>query len=88
LNGGEVWLGAAVTSFLFTVGKSLIGLYLARAGVASAYGAGGSLVATLVWVYYSSLIFLYGAELTQVHARQLGSAIRPSRDARLRNKKE
>lgn len=79
----EVWLGAAATSLLFAIGKWLIGLYLARASVASAYGAAGSLVAALVWVYYSSMIFLYGAELTQVHARLLGAGIRPSRDAQM-----
>lgn len=64
----EVWLGAVATSALFSVGKLLIGIYLARATVASAYGAAGSLVAVLVWVYYSSNIVLYGAELTQAHA--------------------
>ena len=67
-----VWFGAVVTAFLFTLGKFLIGLYLAQAAVATPFGAAGSLVALVVWVYYSALIFFFGAELTQVHARQAG----------------
>jgi membrane protein len=62
----DVWTGAFVTALLFTIGKSLIGLYLGKAAVGSAYGAAGSLVVILVWVYYSSMIFLFGAEFTQV----------------------
>lgn len=62
----EVRIGAIVTSFLFSIGKLLIGLYLGKAGVASAYGAAGSLVVVIVWVYYSSLIFFFGAEFTHV----------------------
>ena len=62
----EVWLGASVTALLFTVGKTLIGLYLGKAAIGSAYGAGGSLIALIVWVYYSSMIFLFGAEFTHV----------------------
>jgi membrane protein len=61
----DVWIGAAVTSILFTIGKFLIGLYLGKASVGSAYGAAGSLVALLVWVYYSAQIFLFGAGLTR-----------------------
>jgi len=61
----DVWVGAAVTSLLFTIGKLLIGLYLGKASVGSAYGAAGSLVALLVWVYYSAQIFLFGAGLTR-----------------------
>jgi membrane protein len=68
LAWGDVWLGAAVTAALFTVGKYLIGLYLAYGSVASGYGAAGSLVVILVWVYYSSQVFLFGAEFTRVHA--------------------
>ncbi len=60
----DVWVGALATSFLFTVGKALIGLYLGKAAIASAYGAAGSMIAVTVWVYYSSLIFLFGAEFT------------------------
>jgi membrane protein len=68
----SVWIGAATTAFLFTVGKSLIGLYLGRSTAASAYGAAGSLVVILIWIYYSSQILLFGAELTKVHARRSG----------------
>jgi membrane protein len=66
----NVWVGAALTAFLFVVGKSLIGLYLGHGSFASAYGAAGSIVVILVWIYYSAQIFLYGAELTQVVARR------------------
>jgi membrane protein len=69
----DVWLGAAVTSLLFAIGKFLIGLYLGRASVASTFGAAGSLVVLMVWVYYSAQIFLFGAEFTWVYAHQLGS---------------
>ncbi|MES1240287.1 MAG: YihY/virulence factor BrkB family protein [Acidobacteriota bacterium] len=65
----DVWLGSVLTALLFVVGKTLIGLYLGHTTVASAYGAAGSLVVVLVWVYYSSLIFFFGAELTRVHSR-------------------
>ena len=62
----EAWESSAITSLLFTLGKMLIGLYLGRAAVGSAYGAGGSLVGVVVWVYYSSQIFLFGAEFTRI----------------------
>ena len=62
-------MGAAVTSLLFAIGKMLIGIYLATAGLTSAYGAAGSLVVLLLWVYYSAQIFLFGAEFTEVYAR-------------------
>lgn len=74
----EVWLGAVITSLLFSVGKHLIGLYLGRSGVASPYGAAGSVILILLWLYYSALIVLLGAEITQVTARRLGKAIRPA----------
>ena len=66
----EVAWGSAVTSVLFTLGKYAIGFYLQRTGVTSTYGAAGSLVLVLVWIYYSSLIFLLGAEFTRVHSRR------------------
>ena len=69
----DVWVGAAVTALLFTVGKHLIGLYIGKSSVASGYGAAGSLVVVLVWVYYSAQIFLLGAEFTWVYARSYGS---------------
>ena len=69
----DVWPGALVTAMLFTVGKFLIGLYIGKSGVASAFGAAGSLVIILVWVYYSAQIFLIGAEFTWVYAHTFGS---------------
>jgi membrane protein len=69
----DVWTGAALTAVLFAVGKMLIGLYLGRSGVASAFGAAGSLVVVMVWVYYSAQIFLLGAELTRAYALSHGS---------------
>lgn len=73
LGWGDVFLGAVVTSLLFGIGKSLIGFYLGRTGAASAYGAAGSLVMILSWVYYSALVFLLGAEFTRVYSsRALG----------------
>jgi membrane protein len=77
----DVWIGAAVTSLLFSVGKFLIGLYLGKSGVASAYGAAGSLVIILVWVYYSTQIVLLGAEFTAVYATRFGSRIVPAEHA-------
>ena len=64
----DVWLGGLLTAVLFTLGKTAIGVYLGRAGVGSPYGAAGSLVVLLVWVYYSALIFFFGAEFTQAWA--------------------
>lgn len=69
----DVWIGAVVTALLFTIGKFLIGLYIGKTGVASGFGAAGSLVVVLIWVYYSAQIFLLGAEFTWVYAHTLGS---------------
>ena len=69
----DVWIGAVVTSLLFTVGKMAIGLYIGRSAVASTFGAAASLVAMVVWVYWSAQIFLLGAEFTWVYARRCGS---------------
>ena len=77
----DVWIGAGVTALLFTIGKVLIGLYLGRGSVASAYGAAGSLVVLLVWVYYSAQILFFGAEFTKVYAKSYGSGLKPERDA-------
>jgi membrane protein len=73
----DVWFGAGVTAVLFAIGKVLIGVYLGRAGVASAYGAAGSLAVLLVWLYYAAQIFLFGAELTKAYADRMGSRIKP-----------
>jgi membrane protein len=77
---GDVALGAAITSLLFSIGKLLIGLYLGRAGFGSTYGAAGSLVILLIWVYYSAQIFFLGAEFTHAYAEQYGS--NPEKEAR------
>jgi membrane protein len=78
----EVGFGALVTGVLFLVGKALIGLYVGRARVGSVYGAAGALVVLMVWVYYASVIFLLGAEVTQVWARRHGGGITPAPGAR------
>lgn len=71
---GDVWLGAAVTAALFTLGKHLIGLYLVHASVSSTYGAAGSVAVLLLWTYYSAQILFFGAEFTKVYAFRPGSA--------------
>src|SRR5208283_3611918 len=68
----DVWMGAAVASLLLTTGKALIGWYLDRSTVASAYGAASSLVIILTWVYYSAQIVIFGAEVTHVYSHQGG----------------
>jgi len=73
VDWNDVWIGAAATSLLFTVGKFLIGLYIGRSGIASGFGAAASLVVVLVWVYYSAQIFLLGAEFTWAYAHKFGS---------------
>jgi membrane protein len=77
----DVWVGAAVTALLFSIGRFLIGLYLGRSSVGSAYGAAGSLVVLLLWVYYSSQVLFLGAEFTQVYANRFGSKMRPKPNA-------
>jgi len=73
----NVWVGAAVTALLFTLGKWLIGLYLGRSGAASVYGAAGSFVVILLWIYYSAQVFFFGAEFTKVYSRHFGEAVVP-----------
>lgn len=73
----DVWLGAAVNAFLFAVGKFLIGFYIATSGVVTIYGAAGSFVLILLWVYYSAVIFLFGAELTRAYSERKGSRSHP-----------
>jgi membrane protein len=77
----DVWLGAGLAALLFTVGKHLIGLYLGHASLASAFGAAGSLVLILFWVYYSAQIFLFGAEFTRVYALEYGPKVEPASNA-------
>ena len=73
IQWNDVLIGAAMTSILFTIGKSLIGFYLGSSAITSIYGAAGSIITVLLWVYYSALIFLLGAEFTQVYAGMYGS---------------
>jgi membrane protein len=82
ISWGDVWIGGAITALLFNLGRSLLGLYLARTTVSSAYGAAGSLVVLLLWVYYSAQIIFLGAEFTQVYAKKYGSEIVPRKHSR------
>jgi membrane protein len=77
----HVWLGALVTAGLFVIGKSLFGLYLGHSSLGSSYGAAGSLVIVILWVYYSCLILLFGAEMTQVQARIEHAPLEPTEKA-------
>lgn len=77
----DVWGGALVTALLFTLGKFAIGMYIGRSTVASPFGAAGSVVALVVWVYYSAQILFFGAELTQVIAKRRGVDIEPTKNA-------
>ncbi len=77
----DVWIGAMVTALLFKLGEFALGIYLENSDPASAYGAAGSLIILLLWVYYSAQILFLGAEFTQVYARRFGSDIRPDKDA-------
>jgi membrane protein len=81
LKWRDVWLGAFATALLFTLGKTVIGAYLGRASIGSSYGAAGSLVVLVVWVYYAALIFFVGAEITQVYGRWRENRVRPTADA-------
>jgi membrane protein len=73
----DVCIGAGLTALLFTIGKFLIGMYLGHSGIASAYGAAGSFVLIVLWIYYSSLIFLFGAELTAAWTELHSGGIQP-----------
>lgn len=77
----DVWVGAGATAVLFALGKVAIGLYLAKSGTGSTFGAAGSLVVLLVWVYYSSMLLFFGAEFTQVWARHHGARLQPTNGA-------
>jgi membrane protein len=78
IEWNDVWVGSAITALLFEIGQALIGLYLAKSGAASAYGAAGSLLVLLLWVYYSAMILFFGAEFTKVYAQRRGTAIEAS----------
>jgi membrane protein len=87
LAWSDVLIGAAITSVLFVLGQLLLGQYLANTGFASAYGAAGSVVVVLAWVYYTAQILFFGAEFTQVYARKHGKRIVPSRHAMFINER-
>ncbi len=78
----EAWIGALITSGLFTAGKYTLDLYLSHSRFSSSYGVAGSLILVVIWVYYTSLILFLGAAVTQVYARRFGTRIRPSAHAR------
>ena len=77
----DVWIGAFITALLFIVGKFALGFYLGKSAVGSSYGAAGSLIVLLLWVYYSSQILFFGAEFTQVYANRVGSHVDPTDNA-------
>jgi membrane protein len=78
LRWRDVWLGAVATSLLFTLGKLVIGYYLATSSIASSFGAAGSVVVVLAWIYYSACILFFGAEITKLYARKFGSGVVPN----------
>jgi membrane protein len=85
----SVWVGAGVTALLFVLGKFLIGFYLGQSNPGQAYGAAGSLAVLLLWIYYSSLILLFGAEFTETWAEQRGEGVKPEPGAvRVRREKQ
>jgi len=75
IDWSDVWIGSAITALLFVIGQALIGLYLAKSGTASAYGAAGSLLVLLLWIYYSALTLFFGAEFTKIYAQRRGKTI-------------
>lgn len=77
----DVWIGAMITSLLFSIGRFLLGIYLGNSSFGSTYGAAGSVVVILFWVYYAAQILFFGAEFTQVYARRFGSQIVPTKNA-------
>ena len=81
IGWSDVWIGAAITSALFSIGRYVLGQYLGNSSFGSTYGAAGSLVVVLAWVYYAAQILFFGAEFTQVYARKYGSQIVPDKNA-------
>ncbi|MBE9060395.1 YihY/virulence factor BrkB family protein [cf. Phormidesmis sp. LEGE 11477] len=86
LGWKNVWIGAMITAALFILGKYLLGFYISRSSIGSAYGAAGSLVVMLVWIFYSTQILLFGAELTQAYTCRHSHQVRPSRHATMADK--
>jgi membrane protein len=83
IRWADVWVGALVTSLLFTAGKFVIGTYIGKAGVGSGYGAAGSIIILITWIYYSAQILFFGAEFTHIYALKRGSHIVPKPAAEL-----
>ncbi len=81
IDWGDVWIGALMTSLLFVIGKFLLGLYLGNSAIGSTYGAAGSVIIVLIWIYYSAQILFFGAEFTKVFARYRGKSIMPAPNA-------
>jgi membrane protein len=81
LKWKDVWIGALVTTGLFSIGRYLISLYLSNSNIGSTYGVAGSLVLVLIWIYYSSIILLLGAEFTQAFSNKMGRKILPKKNA-------
>ena len=77
----DVWIGAVGTALLFALGQFLIGLYLGKSSISSSYGAAGSVIIVLLWIYYSGCILFFGAEFTKIYARECGGGIKPAPDA-------
>lgn len=77
----DVWIGSIITAVLFTIGKFALGLYIGNGSFSSSYGAAGSLIIVLAWVYYSAQTLFFGAEFTQVYAKEYGSGIKPDKHA-------
>jgi membrane protein len=77
----DIWAGAIFTAVLFTIGKWAIGLYISKTNAGAAYGAGGAIIIILLWVYYSSLILLFGAHYTYAKATENGRHITPGKRA-------
>ena len=73
----DVWVGAVVTAVLFEAGKFVIGMYIGKAGIGTGYGAAGSVVILITWIYYSAQILFFGAKFTQIYANQYGSHLEP-----------
>ena len=82
IHWNDVWVGAAVTALLFTIGKFAIGMYIGKAGIGTGYGAAGSIVILITWVYYSAQILFFGAEFAQVWARRHGARLVPEEHAK------
>jgi membrane protein len=81
LHWKDVRIGALLTGLLFAVGKYLIALYLSTSSIGSSFGAAGALILVLTWIYYSTVIFFFGAEFTKVYSRECGAGIAPRRHA-------